>query len=120
MKLGTKDLIKILPFDDQFKKDILERYDFLDEDQKFNIQNVVWDTYNLLFDMKLQENIDLALQMAAQNQEKLDKDFYDRVKEVTEQEFSSGSFKSVEQMDLAQTREKLQEILQKIESDDSN
>lgn len=118
MKLGTKDIIKILPFEDSFKKDLLDKYDFLDDDQKYNIQTIVWDIYNWIFDTRLQENINVAMDMAIKGQEKLDNKFYARINELTEKEFATGNLQSVDEVDLSTTRDKLQEILSKLEREE--
>jgi hypothetical protein len=107
----TTDLIKILPFNKDFKKDLLEKYDSLDPDTKFNIQTMLWNLYDGLFELKLNENLSIALEEAGNNQEKLDSNFYKRVRDLTDDEMSTVSAEDFKDLDLDIAREKLQEII---------
>lgn len=114
MKLLAKDLIKILPFDDKFKLELLREYDFFTPDQKFNIDRVLWRTYAELFELKLEENIQLALLKAKNNQEKLDENFYQRIKEQTAKEMESESIETKEKTELASARSAIEQIIGEI------
>lgn len=111
MVLQTKDIIKILPFDEKFKKELLESFDKLDVDRRNNIERLLWETYFTLYDIKLQENLRIALEEVARNQEKLDKDLYNRVKKLTNNEMNQVSEQDIRDMDIDITREKLQELI---------
>lgn len=107
MKLTTKDILKILPFEENFKKNLLDNFDSLDQDQKFNIERLIWDTYDALFELKLEENLQIALLAAKNNQEKLNDELYARVEELTEREMQGNEFKLSTEVDLEQARQKL-------------
>ena len=111
MVLQTKDIIKILPFDEKFKKELLESFDKLDVDRKNNIERLLWATYDALYNLKLQENLRIAFDEAGRNQEKLDKNFYSRVKKLTDDEMSQVGVQDIQAMDLDITREKLAGIV---------
>lgn len=113
MKITTKDIIKILPFDNEFKNELLGSFDGLDDDKKFNIGEVLWNAYDAFYELKLKENTQLALLQARDNQEKLDKDFYKRIREQTDKEMEQEATQMTAQVDLAQTREELKEIINK-------
>ena len=108
---STTDLIKALPFKTDFKEDLLKSFDSLDEDKRFNIERILWDTYCALYDLKLQENLSIAFEEASRNQEKLDKDFYKRVNDLTEQEMNALTAEDIKATDLDMTREKLQDLI---------
>lgn len=107
----TQDLIKVLPFDKEFKKELLESYENLNSDKKFNIQVMLWDTYDALFELKLEENLTIAFEEAKNNQERLDSDFYKRVRDLTMREMEQVSAEEIKAMDLDVARDKLEEII---------
>lgn len=111
MKLRAKDIIKILPFEESLKTQLLDEFDTMDPDRKDDIVNIVWRTYNALYELKLEENIQLALQRAESDQESLDEDFYKRVREQTERELLTEETQKTASVDLKDTREELQKIL---------
>ena len=107
----TQDLIKVLPFDKEFKKELLENYETLDPDKKFNIQVMLWDTYDGLFDLKLEKNLTIAYEEAKNNQEKLDSELYQRVRDLTEDEMNRLTEEDIKALDLDVARDKLKAIL---------
>lgn len=115
-KITTKDIIKILPFDEQFKQELLSGFDNLDPDKKFNLEQKLWDTYDAFYELQLKKNMQLALMRARENQEKLDKDFYKRIREQTDKEMQSETVQSVEQVDLSTARKAMELIVKEIQA----
>lgn len=113
MKLTTIDIIKILPFEDGFKKSLLAEFDQLEFNKKFDMEQVIWNTYEALYKIKLQENLDVALSQFGTGDEKLDPEFYKKIQEQTHQEMQSESVQVSTDVDLDATREKLQELIRK-------
>jgi len=113
MQLTTINIIKILPLEEVFKAQLLKQYASLNADQKFAIEQLVWNGYADFFELKLQENIRLALEQAKNKNGKLDKGFYDRVRAQTEQEIQEFSTATTAKIDLTSTREKLEELMKK-------
>jgi hypothetical protein len=113
MQITTKDIIKILPFEKSFQEELLSQFDSLNPDQKFNIERILWDTYDAFYGLKLQENIELAFMRARENQENLDENFYKRIREQTEKEMQSEFFQKTSQNDLSVVRAKLEELIKK-------
>ncbi|OGH15944.1 MAG: hypothetical protein A3C30_03850 [Candidatus Levybacteria bacterium RIFCSPHIGHO2_02_FULL_40_18] len=111
MSLQTKDLIKILPFDEAFKKELGDSFDSLDTDKRNSIEKLLWGTYFALYDFKLNENLSIALAEAKKNREKLDENFYWRVKELTDREIEHVSAEDIKTADLEEARDKLAEIV---------
>lgn len=108
---STKDIIKILPFDQTFKMHLLAEYDNLDPDQKYNIDSILWDAYDALYQLKLDENILIGLQRIKSGLEPMDEGFYKRMRDKTEEEMQKEEVAATENMDLSAARAKLQELL---------
>lgn len=113
MKLTTKIIIQVLPFDQSFKDDLLQRFDSLSDNQQLDITNLVWSTYYALYQLKLEENLDLALEGALDGNVKFDKDLYKRVSEETQRQMTEEVNETADSEALSETRQKLQEILNK-------
>jgi hypothetical protein len=108
---ATKDIIKVLPFDETFKQDLLSRYDTLDPDEKYNIDSILWDAYDAFYALKLDENLLLALNRAKEGNEQLDETFYQRIRQQTEQEMQKEEVTIATNVDLSDTRNKLQQLI---------
>ncbi len=118
MKLTTLDVIKLLPLDDELKKLLLSEYNGFDEDKKFEIEQVVWTAFDTLHQLKLEENVRLALEKMGQNSGKIDPKFYEQIKTQTEQEMIISQHHEVSEVDLNTARKALESILQ--ENSNSN
>jgi hypothetical protein len=111
MNLTTKDILKILPFDEAFKRDLLGRFDSLGPDEQYAVSRLLWDLYDAIYTMKLQAKIDQALDPDGNSQVPLNNDFYKTIKAEVEQEMTVESLRAIEAVDLKSTRDKLQHIL---------
>lgn len=113
MKITAKSIISILPFDEQFKQDLLKQYDAFTADDKFRVDRILWDAYLSYYDLKLEENTQLAFARAERNEEKLDENFYARVKEQTKKETEQTVVTETTHTGLEAARSELQELLDK-------
>lgn len=111
MKITTLDIIKMLPFEKNFQVKLLEQFDKLTPDQKFALEQILWDTYEAIYKLKLQENLQLALFRAKKKQEKLDKDLYARAKQQTEKQMETDFLKNITGFEVSHTRAKLESIM---------
>ena len=107
----TKDIIKILPFKQEFKDNLLNDYDQLTADQRFSIERLVWDLYDAIYESRLEENMQKAFERAKKNEEKLDHEFYERIRKQTEMEFEKESGNVATSVDLSSAREELSKII---------
>jgi hypothetical protein len=107
----TLDIIKLLPFEEKFKEDLLASFDKLTDDQRYSIENVIWEFYDALYEMRLKTNMEAAFERAKKKEEKLDHEFYLRIRKQTEQELMQEFSSTETAVDLSETREQLQEIL---------
>lgn len=114
MNITTKDIIKILPFEDKFKISLLNEFDFIDSEHKFNIERILWDAFYAIYEITYQKNLRLAFERAKNNQEKLDEDFNKRVIEQTEKELQTEALDTVQKVDLEHARKAMEQIVQEI------
>lgn len=116
MKITTKDLITIIPFEDDIRADLLAQYDSLSGERKYLIDKMLWDAYDALYELKLQENMQRAFIEAKEGKQKLDPEFYKRVKQKTEEEMTKVDVLKVEQTDLDAARKAMEQIVSEIQA----
>jgi hypothetical protein len=95
----------------QTTKDIIAKWDSLTPDQRYSMERLIWDLYDALYQARLDENMQRAFDRAKQEQEKLDHEFYERVRKKTEMDLQKEFSQSEAQVDLSGAREELQKIL---------
>jgi hypothetical protein len=111
----TKDLIKFLPFEEEFKKNLLEVYDTLEPEKKYNIGMVLWAAYDTIFQMKLKRNMVIAFGEAYEERERLDAKLYNRVRDLTEKEMNQVSAEDIKETELDVARDKPADIFKAAE-----
>ncbi len=113
----TQDIIKILPFKKEFKESLLDRYDKFDADRKYAIEKIIWDFYDAVYENRLDTNMKLAMERAKKNEENLDHEFYERVRKLTDQQLEKEFDQEETTIDLSDTREELEKLLNKQNND---
>lgn len=116
MNHTTKDIIKLLPFEDAFKTELLNSFDSFDPDVKFTVERIIWDTYDMLFELNFEANIQLAFQRATKNEEVLDETLYKRIREQTEQQMHEEGVHEVESEELQEARVALEKIVREMKA----
>lgn len=111
MKITALDIIKFLPLEENFKSNLLTSFDKLNPDQKFAMEQLVWDAYEGLYKLKLEENIKLALLDAKDSSVKMDENFYVNMKIKTEKQMETEFSKDNTDTDILQIRAKLEAIM---------
>lgn len=111
MQITTQQVIKSLPFEEGFKKELLEKYPTLPEGVKYDVTELLWDLYYSMYEMKYEANTEKAFLKAESNEEKLDKDFYNRIREKTEKEVEQDVVSSSSSADLTSTRAKIEDLI---------
>lgn len=109
--MTTKDIIKILPFEKEFKQDLLLKYDGYTLDQRFQIERVIWGFYYALYQAHLDKNMQLAFERAKRDEEPLDGEFYARVHKQTDEELQKEYTKAETEVDISSAREELEKII---------
>lgn len=112
--MTTKDLIRFLPLEESYREKLLADYDTMDDTKKFQIDVLMWSTYDKLHDVQLQQNLQLYWEKAGMGEEKLDSEFYKRVKNLTEQELASQFMTSHDEASLGEARAAMEKIVKEI------
>ena len=108
---STKDIIKALPFEVDFKQQLLSEYDGLDENTKDAMMEILWEAYDDFFDLKLVENIEEGIVKGSKDEEELDATYYNRMVDKTEKFIEEKNLKNLESVDLSSARNALSELL---------
>lgn len=111
MVTDTKEIIKFLPFEEDFKRSLLEQFDQAQGQQKFELDSMVWRAYYQVYEAQLQQNIQLELQ---QGKEKMDEHFYAKIREKTEKELDDMIRSESKTSDLSAARKAMEKIVQEI------
>lgn len=112
MDLDEKKIITILPMDDKIREKLLNEFDSYEPVRRAALSKVLWDTYDLLYEFKLQQNLQIAFEKAKKNEEKLDEDFYARVHEQTQKDMNKETLETGEVNELEHLRAKLHTLSQ--------
>jgi hypothetical protein len=107
----TQDVIKLLPFQDAFKQELLSKWDSMSPDQRYAMERLIWDLYDAIYQARLDENLQKAFERAKANQEKLDHEFYERVRKETDMQLQQEFSQTETAVELSDTREELEKIL---------
>ena|SRR3989344_589439 len=110
MDLTTEKIITFLPLDQEFKQKLLEKYPQLDADTRYMVGKIIWQAYYVLYELKVQENYQLALMKAEEDGVEPGEDFYQKIEEQTEKEIQNMSYGQVTSDELTQIRSKLQHL----------
>lgn len=111
MKISTENIIKTLPLEANLKEQMFNFLQNGDPDSKDRIIEIVWDTYYALYELMVEEEVQLALLKAGNNEEVLDENFYKRIRESVEQKMQQDLTLHASQLDLSQARNELQKLI---------
>lgn len=107
----TKDVIKVLPFDEDFKLRLLSAYDHIRPEPKSLLIDLLWDAYDAMYEIKLEENMDEELRQAFEGKTALDQNLYSKARDKTEKDMDEEATGQAEKIDLSTTRASLEKIL---------
>ncbi len=113
MKLNTKTIIQSLPLDDKLKQDILSKWDTMDQDLRYEMENLIWEAYYEFEDLKVDESIQKNLERAKQGEVPLNADFYTVAVSGIEETKNQELHQSADSVELAAVREKLEQLMQR-------
>ncbi len=113
-QIDTKKIINFLPLSPEVKLDLLEKYDSLPREEQLRISDLVWETYYDLYEIRIRDNFDKAIQEAERNKEKPDGTFYGKVIEKTDNEIIELLTSSAESVDLSAARKSMEQIVREI------
>lgn len=116
MKITTKLLLQVLPFDDSMKIDVLSRYDGLSPDQKQEISELCWTSYFALKKSEWAYQLEEAIEDVAMGKvpfsSHLGSDIQTKIDNTYSQKFHSID----EETNLTSVRENLEELMTQIKS----
>jgi hypothetical protein len=114
--LTTKDIIKILPFDMEFKTQLYLNYDRLSDSQKCDVMDIIWNAYDAYYQLKLQWNLQVAAEknLKGESKDMEDPDFFRNIAIQTEKEITEESGKETNEFDIVATRTALEDVMKKI------
>jgi hypothetical protein len=119
MKVTTQDIIKILSLEDELKKKLLSEWNKFSEDQRINLEEIIWDTYADLYQMRFDLNTQLAFHELSDGEGSLDTKFAQRIREKTDDEFEQLFQNGLPVANLVETRGKLQDLLKDVVTNDN-
>lgn len=90
---------------------LIEKFNTLNDDERFEVSNKIWDLYDLMYDGRLQVNLQKALNEVAANKKELSPDFYKKVKEETDKEIEKQFHEDTTSVDLNSVRDKISKII---------
>ena len=111
MKLTTKDIIAILPFDKDFKVSLFNDFDSLDQNQGYLVAQILWKAYYSYYTLLLQENIALAMHSPEKIGITVDNTFYDQIEARTKEEMRNFTLDGKISINLEEAKEKLEKII---------
>lgn len=111
MKITTKDIIKFLPFNNDFKNKLLEEFDSMELNKKFELEQMLWDAYDNLFELKVQEKMQVMIEKAKNKEIPLDQNIYRLAEKEAEKEMEAGFFKETTDTDLDAVRTRLEALM---------
>ncbi len=111
MKITTREIIKMLPFEPDFKAKLLSELDTYDLDRKMQAVQLIWEAYDLMYEFALQKNLDEQIELAKEGKFDLNKEFYKKAVEKTDKEIKKLFYQETAQSDISAIREKLQGLV---------
>lgn len=115
MDITTKDIIKMMPFEEAFKTELLGKFDSLGADERYEVERLLWGLYDAIYTLKLQGKIEMAMSPDAAVKVALDQNFYKKIRDEVEQEMDSEATSTIDSADLQAAREKLQSMIKQSE-----
>lgn len=113
--MTTKDAIKLLPIDESLKLQILNTFDYMDNEQKMKISRIAWKTYDYLRQSQIDFNIEKQLDKVENGQAELGPVFGEEVLKQSEQDMKAHLSEKSGAVDLETARQAVQKIIREME-----
>jgi hypothetical protein len=111
MELTREKIIQILFTDSELKTKLLKEWDSFNPDLKFELEQLLWDGYYAIYQIRLQENLQLMLKQAKEKKIPLDRNFYNQVQEQTEKDLETETANITDSNELSLVRQKIENLL---------
>ena len=112
MEITTEKIISMLPFEQEFKDKLIAQLSTMDADTKYKVEQMLWRAYFVLYEIRLESNLQKALSQAQEEGKPADRDLYQQVELQTEKEMVSSKFEEQTSTELEDVRQKLQQLSQ--------
>lgn len=106
--VDLKTLIKISPFPDERKKELLEKADTFSAEKKFELESMCWEFIFLDYQNKLQYAIEKAMLESAKGEKKYTKEDFKKMEDEAFEELVNKFGEAGTDVKLEQIREKIQ------------
>jgi|SRR3990167_5893690 len=111
MQITTEKILQMLSKDKSQKNSLLEIFNNLNENQRFNAERRIWDLFDIMYEGRLEVNLQKAFNEIAEGKRKLDKNLQKEVKEQTDKEIEKEFFADTTSADLNSVRDKISKII---------
>ena len=112
--MTTKDIITLLPIDEQTKTEVLRLYDYMDSYQKLSVDELCWASYFDLYNERFRENISLQFAAVKEGNGEFGDDLTKRALAKTEQEMKESLQEALRTVDLSEARLAMQKIIKEV------
>ena len=112
MKLTTKDVITILPFDQAFKKELAVAFESAGADRKFELERSIWKIYDMIFEDYKEKHLEEQLEDSVNGRRELNNNFYKEASELASNNVAATEEEGLKKEELNIMRDKLQAIIQ--------
>jgi len=111
MKTTTKDIIAFLPFKKEFKIELLEKMEKMDEDTRLAIVDILWETYDALTEIRFQKNLKMIMDDIVNKKIPAPENIHKFVEEKTEKEMQSELIEDSTQFNIENIRVKIKNLM---------
>lgn len=112
----TKEIIKLLPFEEAYKVELLQKFDTASADEKFTLEGMLWKAYREWYRMQKDKQYQIALSDVMEGKEHFDAEFYKRLEEKTNKEIQTEGTQTKEKVDLTSARSAMEKIVREIQA----
>lgn len=111
MELTRTKIIQTLFPDSELQTKLIADWDKFNPNLQFELEQLLWDGYYAVYQIRLQENIQLMLKRAKEKKIPLDRNFYNQVQEQTEKNLETETLNVADNNDLSLVRQKIKKLL---------
>ncbi|MEX1052758.1 MAG: hypothetical protein WEC80_02825 [Patescibacteria group bacterium] len=111
MNITTENIIKLLAKNEDSARNLLEKFNNLSPDERFVVENNIWNLYDFMYQQKLDINMQKTLNDTGKGSKELSKNFYKQIEEETQKEIEREFYSNTQSADLAGVRDKISKII---------
>jgi len=113
-KLNIKNVIRIIPIEEDLRDELLRDFDGYDEKKQFVVTKVCWDVFDELEDALEQHARTQIMQEVAAGKRKIEKDYKTEIRIAVDKELEERmSGKRSDEKKIENVRKQIEELLQR-------